>query len=51
LALGRIEGVKRGCIATVIPRQSNEFVLLRRAGVERWSAKPFHLRAHLPVMG
>jgi len=26
--LGRIAGVDRGCIATIIPRQENEFVLL-----------------------
>jgi len=26
--VGRIPGVDRGCIATVIPRQNNEFVLL-----------------------
>jgi len=46
--VGRIEGVKRGCIATVIPRQSNEFVLLDAgANVE---CKPFHL-AQFAVMG
>ncbi len=46
--VGRIEGVKRGCIATVIPRPSNEFVLLDAgANVE---CKPFHL-AQFAVMG
>ena len=46
--VGRIEGVKRGCIATVIPRQSGEFVLLDAgANVE---CKPFHL-AQFAVMG
>ena len=38
----------RGCIATVIPRQDNEFVLLDAgANVE---CKPLHL-AHFAVMG
>jgi len=46
--VGRIPGVDRGCIATVIPRQSNEFVLLEAgANVE---CKPFHL-AQFAVMG
>jgi phosphate acyltransferase len=46
--VGRIEGVKRGCIATVIPRQSGEFVLLDAgANVE---CKPLHL-AQFAVMG
>src|SRR6267154_1195850 len=46
--VGRIPGVDRGCIATVIPRQSNEFVLLDAgANVE---CKPFHL-AQFAVMG
>jgi glycerol-3-phosphate acyltransferase PlsX len=46
--VGRIVGVDRGCIATVIPRQSNEFVLLDAgANVE---CKPMHL-AHFAVMG
>jgi len=46
--VGRIEGVKRGCIATVMPRQGNEFVLLDAgANVE---CKPFHL-AQFAVMG
>jgi glycerol-3-phosphate acyltransferase PlsX len=46
--VGRIEGVDRGCIATVIPRQGNEFVLLDAgANVE---CKPFHL-AQFAVMG
>jgi len=39
--VGRISGVDRGCIATVIPRQGNEFVLLDAgANIE---CKPFHL--------
>lgn len=46
--VGRIEGVKRGCIATVIPRQVNEFVLLD-AGANT-ECKPFHL-AQFAVMG
>jgi glycerol-3-phosphate acyltransferase PlsX len=46
--VGRIEGVDRGCIATVIPRQTNEFVLLDAgANIE---CKPFHL-AQFAVMG
>ena len=46
--VGRIPGVDRGCIATVIPRQSNEFVLLDAgANVE---CKPLHL-AQFAVMG
>ena len=46
--VGRIDGVDRGCIATVIPRQGNEFVLLDAgANVE---CKPFHL-AQFAVMG
>ena len=46
--VGRIEGVERGCIATMIPRQNNEFVLLDAgANVE---CKPFHL-AQFAVMG
>src|SRR4051812_22789820 len=46
--VGRIEGVDRGCIATVIPRQGNEFVLLDAgANVE---CKPNHL-AQFAVMG
>ena len=46
--VGRIEGVKRGCIATVIPRQGNEFVLLDAgANIE---CKPVHL-AQFAVMG
>jgi len=46
--VGRIEGVDRGCIATVIPRQVNEFVLVDAgANVE---CKPFHL-AQFAVMG
>jgi glycerol-3-phosphate acyltransferase PlsX len=48
LKLGRLPGVDRGCIATVIPRQDNEFVLLDAgANVE---CKPLHL-AHYAVMG
>ena len=46
--VGRIEGVKRGCIATVIPRQINEFVLLD-AGANA-ECKPVHL-AQFAVMG
>lgn len=46
--LGRLPGVDRGCIATVIPRPDNEFVLLDAgANVE---CKPLHL-AHYAVMG
>lgn len=46
--VGRIPGVERGCIATVIPRQGNEFVLLDAgANVE---CKPIHL-AQFAVMG
>ena len=46
--VGRIAGVDRGCIATVIPRQSGEFVLLDSgANVE---CKPLHL-AQFAVMG
>jgi len=48
LKLGRLPGVDRGCIATVIPRQDNEFVLLDAgANIE---CKPLHL-AHFAVMG
>jgi glycerol-3-phosphate acyltransferase PlsX len=46
--VGRVPGVDRGCIATVIPRQTNEFVLLDAgANVE---CKPLHL-AQFAVMG
>ncbi len=46
--VGRITGVDRGCIATVIPRQESEFVLLDAgANVE---CKPYHL-AQFAVMG
>jgi glycerol-3-phosphate acyltransferase PlsX len=46
--VGRIPGVDRGCIATVMPRQENEFVLLDAgANVE---CKPVHL-AQFAVMG
>jgi glycerol-3-phosphate acyltransferase PlsX len=46
--VGRISGVDRGCIATVIPRQSGEFVLLDAgANIE---CKPLHL-AQFAVMG
>ncbi len=46
--VGRIAGVERGCIATVIPRPTNEFVLLDAgANVE---CKPVHL-AQFAVMG
>jgi glycerol-3-phosphate acyltransferase PlsX len=46
--VGRITGVERGCIATVIPRQGNEFVLLDAgANIE---CKPIHL-AQFAVMG
>src|SRR5450631_4484622 len=48
LKVGRIPGVDRGCIATVIPRQESEFVLLDAgANVE---CKPLHL-AQFAVMG
>jgi len=48
LKIGRLPGVDRGCIATVIPRQDNEFVLLDAgANIE---CKPIHL-AHFAVMG
>jgi len=46
--VGRIAGVDRGCIATVIPRQGNEFVLLD-AGANT-ECKPLHL-AQFAVMG
>ncbi len=46
--VGRITGVDRGCIATVIPRHDSEFVLLDAgANVE---CKPYHL-AQFAVMG
>jgi glycerol-3-phosphate acyltransferase PlsX len=46
--LGRIPGVDRGAIATVIPAPDNEFVLLDSgANIE---CKPIHL-AHYAVMG
>src|SRR5512137_3007997 len=46
--LGRIPGVDRGAIATVIPAPDNEFVLLDAgANIE---CKPLHL-AHYAVMG
>ncbi len=46
--VGRIPGVERGCIATVIPRQGSEFVLLDAgANIE---CKPIHL-AQFAVMG
>ena len=46
--IGRIPGVDRGCIATVIPRHDSEFVLLDAgANIE---CKPFHL-AQFAVMG
>ena len=46
--IGRIAGVERGCIATVIPRHESEFVLLDAgANIE---CKPFHL-AQFAVMG
>ena len=46
--IGRVAGVDRGCIATVMPRQGNEFVLLDAgANIE---CKPFHL-AQFAVMG
>ncbi len=46
--VGRIPGVDRGCIATVIPRHDGEFVLLDSgANVE---CKPLHL-AQFAVMG
>jgi len=46
--LGRISGVDRGCIAAVIPRQENEFVLLD--GGANIECKPLHL-AQFAVMG
>jgi glycerol-3-phosphate acyltransferase PlsX len=46
--VGRILGVDRGCIATVIPRQGSEFVLLD-AGANT-ECKPLHL-AQFAVMG
>jgi glycerol-3-phosphate acyltransferase PlsX len=46
--VGRIDGVDRGCIATVIPRHESEFVLLDAgANIE---CKPLHL-AQFAVMG
>ncbi len=46
--LGRISGVDRGCIATIIPRPEDEFVLLDAgANIE---CKPLHL-AQFAVMG
>jgi glycerol-3-phosphate acyltransferase PlsX len=46
--IGRVQGVERGCIATVIPRQGSEFVLLDSgANIE---CKPLHL-AQFAVMG
>jgi glycerol-3-phosphate acyltransferase PlsX len=46
--VGRIPGVERGCIATVMPRHESEFVLLDAgANVE---CKPIHL-AQFAVMG
>ena len=46
--VGRIAGVDRGCIATVIPRHDSEFVLLDAgANIE---CKPLHL-AQFAVMG
>ena len=46
--VGRIPGVDRGCLATIMPRQGNEFVLLDvGANIE---CKPIHL-AHFAVMG
>jgi len=46
--VGRIPGVDRGCIATVMPRQGNEFVLLDAgANIE---CAPLNL-AHFAVMG
>ena len=46
--VGRIDGVDRGCIATMIPRQGNEFVLVDAgANVD---CKPEHL-AQFAVMG
>src|SRR5277367_4206443 len=43
--VGRIAGVDRGCIATVIPRQSNEFVLLD-AGANRSEEHTSELQSH-----
>ena len=46
--VGRLEGVDRGCIATMVPRQDNEFVLVDAgANIE---CKPMHL-AQFAVMG
>jgi glycerol-3-phosphate acyltransferase PlsX len=46
--VGRLPGVDRGCIATMIPRQDNEFVLVDAgANIE---CKPIHL-AQFGVMG
>ena len=46
--LGRIPGVERGCIATIMPRHDSEFVLLDAgANIE---CKPLHL-AQYAVMG
>ncbi len=46
--IGRVAGVDRGCIATVIPRHEGEFVLLDAgANIE---CKPLHL-AQFAVMG
>ncbi|MES1180685.1 MAG: phosphate acyltransferase PlsX, partial [Verrucomicrobiota bacterium] len=46
--VGRVPGVDRGCIATVIPRHDSEFVLLDAgANIE---CKPLHL-AQFAVMG
>jgi len=46
--VGRLPGVQRGCLATMIPRQESEFVLLDvGANVE---CKPMHL-AQFAVMG
>ena len=46
--VGRILGVDRGCIATVIPRQGSEFVLLDAGAITE--CKPLHL-AQFAVMG
>jgi glycerol-3-phosphate acyltransferase PlsX len=46
--LGRVEGVDRGCIATVIPTQHHEFVLLD--GGANIECKPINL-LHYAVMG
>jgi len=46
--VGRLQGVDRGCIATMVPRQDNEFVLVDAgANIE---CKPMHL-AQFAVMG